>query len=277
MRVKEALRLFFESLTVQSEATRKWYKKRLQSSLQPLFERELSEVTHIDLQNRYQELQKRGLAVSTLHGYLRTWRRFFRWAYREGLIERNPMERIAFPTLPNQPPKAISDEDILKMLRACRNARERALVLFFADTGARLNGVATLTLDNLDLDAGRALVYEKGERSRFVFFGEATRKALEDWLRERPQTDDPRVFVLSKWTIYHVLRDIGRRAGVKRWNPHAFRHAFARRILENGGNLAMLSQLMGHSTIYVTVHFYGRFATQELQEFHRRFNRFLLR
>lgn len=274
MLLHELLSKFYLSLEgTVSPRTIRWYRERL-TPLKRLSDQPVTDVRPDDLYQIYADLVQSGqYSVYTLHGFVRAWRRLFRWAHLEGFIDSNPASRLRFPQLPDEPPKGISDADIVKMLRACTNIRDRAIILFLTDTGARLGGVAGLKIDDLDLERRRALVREKGRRARFVFFSEATSQALREWLASR-HDNDPRVFPLSPEGIYSMLRRCAQRAGIKgRWNPHAFRHAFARRLLSNGGNLAQVSQLLGHSTIYVTAQFYGRFAIDELQLFHERYNK----
>lgn len=271
MRLEEAIKAFLEDSRHLSPETLKWYEKHLRL-LEPLFHKHLDEITSRDLQEIYRKFKQRDYSPYTLHGILRAWRRLFRWAVRAGLTDRYPMT-LPFPRLPDEPPKAISDDDLRCLLQTARKKpRDYALILFLADTGVRLTGLLSLTWDRLDLDAGRALVTEKG-RSRFVFFGEATTQALREWKRLSPKGDS-RVFPLTASGVYALLRRLARQCGIRGpYNPHSFRHAVARRLLMNGGNLAQVSHILGHSTVQVTVQFYARFRIQELQEFHRKYNR----
>lgn len=271
MRLGEVVESFLEDVRHSvSHYTLDWYQKHLQI-LSPLFDRPIETITARDLKTIYRDFEEKGYSPYTLHGLLRAWRRLFRWALQAGITERYPMT-LPFPKLPDEPPKAISDEDLRRLLQAARRKpRDYALVLFLADTGVRLSGLLGLTWDRLDLDAGRALVTEKG-KSRFVFFGEATAQALREWKRLAPE-GEPRVFPLAADGVYALLHRLARKAGVRGpYNPHSFRHALARRLLLNGGNLAQVSHILGHSTVQVTVQFYARFSIHELQEFHRKYN-----
>jgi site-specific recombinase XerD len=157
--------------------------------------------------------------------------------------------------------------------------RDRALILFLVDTGCRVGGLCGLELQDLDLAAQRAIVKEKQGKARFVFFAPATARALEAWLEVRPQDKGPWVFVglgmhskgaISANTVYQALRRRGDLAGVSGpVNPHAFRHGFARHFLLDGGDLATLADLMGHSSVEVTKDYYAIFTAEELQEKHR--------
>lgn len=237
------------------------------------------------------------LSVHTIHGMVRTCRQFFRWLHTEEILAANPAQRLELPPLPKEPPKAISDEDIQKMLDVAHvSARDVALIWFLRDTGCRLGGAATARLQDLDLERGIVLVREKGRGGQHVaraafLNGEAV-KAMRVWLDERPsalQLDGSPVtdaiFVNSRYpftaltagAIYRRIKDIAKAAGVydgdgiHRTNPHAFRHGLARRMLQNGAPLGLVSRVLGHSDIKVTDQFYGVYISSELKEGHARY------
>ena len=151
------------------------------------------------------------------------------------------------------------------------------MLRFLADSGCRLAGVAGLRLDALDLERGAALVVEKGEKGRRVWFGAETSWALARWLVERPVCASGGVFVtlvrpyrgIAPEGVYRVLQRWAGRAGVLgRWNPHAWRHRFAHGLLDAGADLGAVSQLLGHSSVVVTVEFYGQRSDSRLAEIH---------
>lgn len=139
-------------------------------------------------------------------------------------------------------------------------------------TGARLGGVASLTLDRLDIHQRQAVLLEKGGRVRAVPFTWATARLLYQWLHYRQVTGDL-VFGLTTDGIYQVLKRLKKKAGVRgKVNPHAFRHNFARAYLQNGGDLVSLARLMGHEDIQTTVDYYAVFDRSELAEMHERYS-----
>jgi len=210
-------------------------------------------------------------------------RRFFKWLVEEGYLDQNPAARLELPPLPEEPPKAVTEEDLRRLLEAARDdPRDYALLCFLADTAARVGAVAALRLENLDLANRRALVWEKGrggrKRARYVYFSERTKRALEEYIRVRPEDGSGCLFVskrgggLTSNAIYQVLRRLAKKAGVTgRFNPHAFRHGWARGALKNGADLGTVSDILGHSSVEVTKRFYARWADDELQRRHDRF------
>lgn len=231
------------------------------------------------------------LSPFTVHLHLRTARLFFKWLTEQQLIARNPAASLEMIELPQPQPKAISDADIEKLLQAARAAtapeRDAAIILFLKSTGCRLGGIAGLTLDALDLDRRRALVYEKGrggqKKARFVYLKPEAVCALRAWLAVRQciSTSSTVVFVslrqnkgkpLGESGIYDRINHLARRAGIQgRFNPHAFRHRLARQMLINGAALGQVSRILGHTNVLVTDQYYGAWADAELEQAHEQF------
>ncbi len=260
-----------------SDSTIKWYESYLESLDLELGSKRAEQVTISNLRSLYRETRKLDISPHSQFNFVRSWKRVFRWAFKEGLIKTNPAQNLQLPPLPQESPKAISKEDASRLVKAAANENERdyAILMFLVVTGARLGGVAGLRISDLDIDNLRAIVREKGrggKKERVVFFGEKTAEALRAWLDIRPVDERDSVFLLTRDGIYQVLKRLAQKENIKgRWNPHSFRHAYARNLLKNGASLGVVSHLMGHASVGVTIQFYGRFAEDELQKFHEQY------
>ncbi len=302
MRVDEAVDIFLNAIKGEvSPETYRWYSDKLRPLRTLLGAMEVTTITIQDLRTcrailmsrkeRWTDHPRRPsapgkLSPFTINGHIRAWRRFFRWLMEEGYVRANPAQRLKNLRTPDEEPKAASEEDIRLLLQAAKDSgpRNYAIVCFLVDTGARVKGAASLTLERLDVKRRRALViekFQKREKARAVYFGEITAGALKEWLAVRPKVEDSHVFLSSHGNgpltpsgIYQVLKRLARNAGIEgRFNPHSLRHAFARRILQRGADLATLSQLMGHSSVEVTVRYYARWADDELAMLHAKYSR----
>lgn len=283
---------------VVAPGTRDLYLRRLRSLLDFLGDVEIEQIAISDLRRWRTHLVERKerwvntpyrppapgpLSPWTIHSYVRIARRFFKWLVEEGHLKQNPAARLKLPPLPEGPPRAITEEDLQRLLDAARgHARDYAVLCLLADSAARVGAIATLRLEDLDLENRRALVWDKGQggrkKARYIYFSERTREALQQYLRVRPDDDSGYLFVsargggLTPNAIYQMIRRLAKRAGVQgRCNPHAFRHGWVRGALRNGADLGTVSDILGHSSIEVTKRFYARWADDELQERHDKF------
>ena len=265
-----------------SSKTRRWYAARLSAFASFVGDAPLGELTAATLRAYRAQLVDRGLSPHTVHGHQRALRRFFGWLTAEGAIPRNVAKDVPLVRLPAQEPKAIAEDDMRRLLDHLprESPRDRAIILLLADTGCRVGGLLSLTLDSLDLEGRAASVVEKGSKARRIYYTTPTAEALRLYLMARPETDCRALFVTQAGKpITHngvklMLERVGKRAGVRsRVNPHSFRHAFARSFLKNGGNLAALGRILGHAPgSQVTAKYYAVWDDHELQEYHDRYS-----
>jgi len=311
MRLSEALEIFYLSMDgVVSPATILFYENRLPSLIKHLGDKEISDISLDDLRLWRSKLSKREvkyeghkyhpevqgkLSPYTIRQHVRCARRLFKWLYEDGKLDNNPGYRLKSPPKPDMPRKGISESDLAKIIISAEQScpRDLAIVLFLADTGCRVGGLANLKIDDIDLVNHRATVFEKGKggnnKKRVVFFGEKTAYALSAYLTQRPpdhEIDQEAVEYLLLSTIkrggvyhklneegiYRMLKRLASKWGIKSgFNPHNFRHAAIRGWLGNGMPLSLASQLAGHSTVMLTADIYGTANEDELSRAHKHY------
>lgn len=296
MQIEEAIEEYLLNVDAngRSMETVKWYRSILNSAKDKL-PGQLDNITAHDVRIYLQQLRQTGryidapqkpqqagkISYETVAAHNRALRAFFSWCADEYNIE-NPMANIKRPTRRKPQPKGVARTDFIKLLNATSNEpigmRDRAMLTFFADTGARLSGVINLTLDNLFINERTAIVTEKGEKSRRVYYTFYTAELLMLWLKHRPKTTAQEVFIsmntlqaITSSGVHQMIKRLKKRAGVTgRVNPHGYRHGFARAYLQNGGDLVTLGRLLGHEDINTTALYYAVFSDDELKEFHKK-------
>jgi site-specific recombinase XerD len=212
-------------------------------------------------------IKKRATAVRT----------FFAWVKETGLRDDDPSRKMHMPKVGKQLPKALTLDEERRLLDLQMSSRERAILYLLLDSGLRLSEAAALTWRDLDLNAGTVHVqHGKGDKSRVAVFATETTQALRALHRERPlaQPDD-RVFTgqqgaLTPSGLYRVIKRLAQRAGIP-LHPHSLRHTFARDYLNNGGSLADLSELLGHTDLATTA-IYLSVARESLSRKHAQFS-----
>lgn len=227
------------------------------------------------------------LSPFTIYTTMKTTKYFLEWAYQNNHIDQDAMRGVKLPKEPQPKPKAVERTIMIKMVQTAsitgpdwERARNVALILCLADTGARVSGLASAEIDNLDLGKGQLIVIEKGDQQRTVFLSPATIEAVKVWLDFRQSMNplERTIFInkfstrLTRGGVYKILRRIADTAAILgRSNPHAFRHAFAKGAIENGIDLSRLSELMGHSSEATTAKYYARWNVSDLRRAHRKF------
>jgi integrase len=182
----------------------------------------------------------------------RSLQQMFRWMLEEGEVERDPMERMRSPRVPEDPPAVLSDAELRALLRAAEgDRRDTAILRVFIDTGARLSEVANLRLKDVDLDDQTLTVLGKGERVRVLPIGAKTVKALDRYLRLQSRaTDRDALWIggrgpMTPSGITQMLRRRATKAGIGHLNAHQFRHTFAHRWLASEGQEGDLQEIAG--------------------------------
>ena len=275
------------------------YRQKLGALVTFLGDGQVDQVTTSDLRRFVADLRNRetrysdarstrpevpgGLSAASVAGYVRAVKRLFAFLLEDEVIGANPARKLHSPRLTRGEPKAYQTSDLVKLIQATAGSdpvslRDRAILLFLADTGCRVGGLVGLKVADLDLDQGLAKLTEKGQKTRLAPFSEPTRAALADWLAVRPARAGDSLWVnlgrrgglaMTEEGVRQVFRRLKDRAGIDGpCNPHAFRHGFAKLYLQTGGDLATLADLLGHASVETTWRHYAIFRTAELQAKH---------
>lgn len=245
-----------------SRASLRWYKSILSKFVAAHADKLLKEITASDVRHYLVGL-KDSYSEDSRGSYTRALHRFWKWSAAEyGIV--NPMRNIRYPQKPPARHRAAELADILKMYQAA-GERDRAIIAFILDTGARAGGVCGLRPQDVDLDKRVAVVTEKGRKTRQVPFKAFTSIAITEWLKVR-QADAEYLFHAHDSSdrllpngLYQAMRRLGRRAGVQgRFNPHALRHAFSNAFYQAGEGkyLVELARIMGHKDLRTLIENY---------------------
>jgi integrase/recombinase XerD len=211
-------------------------------------------------------------------------RGFHRFLAREGLTSSDAAADLATPRASRPLPKALSVEEIDRLLAAPVGdgplaLRDRALLELLYGAGLRISELVGLDVDDLDRVDELVLVRGKGDRDRLVPYGGCAGLALDGWLvRGRPSLDPvgAAVFLnarggrLSRQGAWKLLRLHAERAGLAgRVSPHTLRHSFATHLLDGGADVRVVQELLGHASV-TTTQIYTMVSRDALREVYRR-------
>jgi integrase/recombinase XerD len=211
-------------------------------------------------------------------------RGFHRFVLREGLSTVDPSSQVKPPAPARRLPKAISVEEVSRLLAAAGAAqttlavRDQALLELLYGTGARISEVVGLAVDDLDRTGGLVRLEGKGGKQRIVPVGSYALRAVEAYLvRGRPELaaagrGTPALFLnarggpLSRQSAWTVLRAAAVRAGLSSTlSPHTLRHSFATHLLDGGADVRVVQELLGHASV-TTTQIYTLVTVEQLRE-----------
>jgi integrase/recombinase XerD len=212
---------------------------------------------------------RRPAAASTLQRKVACLRSFYRHLRREGLSEADPTRDLRPPRSRARLPRVLSRDQVNSLLEQPTGTshaalRDRALLETMYACGLRASEAITLTLGELDLEAGVLIAHGKGAKERIVPIGSKARDTLRTYLEKaRPAlvglSDEAHVFVnlrgqaLSRQGLYKIVQRHARSAGLdSRMSPHTLRHTFATHLLAGGCDLRSLQEMLGHADIGTT-------------------------
>lgn len=238
---------------------------------------------------RYALQRGSSLAASSLQRRLAALTRFYDWAQRRGLLDSNPASGVARPKVRRRLPRHLSQSEASSVVEspsrrvsasgAALAWRDMALLEILYGTGLRAAECVALSLG--DVDHQRATVHVrrgKGGRGRVIPLGDLAHAALQQWLSQRPglgPTDDA-LFLNYRGGRLGV-RSVGRITArackeaetLRPVSPHGLRHSFATHLLEGGGDLRSIQELLGHRSLSTTQR-YTQVGLQRVLDVYRR-------
>ena len=195
-------------------------------------------------------------------------RSFFDWLVMEGDRKDNPCDAVDYPKLGRYLPEVLSLEEVEAImdsvdLSSWMGKRDRAILEVLYGCGLRVSEAVGLRISHVYLDEGFVRVVGKGNKERIVPMGEMAVGAVREYLEVRPQPDAPQyddiLFLnrfgrsLSRVSMFNMVKKQAMMAGVaKEISPHTFRHSFATHLVENGADLRVMQEMLGHESILTT-------------------------
>lgn len=211
---------------------------------------------------------------------------FFRFLKREGIIEDNVTIHLQTPRLWQLIPEVLSPEEIEALLMkpdptTKRGARDRAILEVLYASGLRVSELCHLKL--YDVDDVYLRVRGKGGKERLVPIGRKAIAAVDRYLSFREDADrDQYLFVgrsqqpIDRITVWSMVKQYAKQAGIqKNISPHTLRHSFATHLLDNGADLRVIQEMLGHANISSTdryTHVSQTHLRESFQAFHPRSN-----
>ena len=200
--------------------------------------------------------------------FLSALRNFFDWLYLEGVVKENPCELVDMPKLGRYFPSVLSELEVEAIMDSVDTTdwigvRDRAILEVLYGCGLRVSEAVGLRISCLYPDEGFVRVFGKGKKERLIPFCGMALEAVQRYLEVRPLPADSRsddlLFLnnrgtsLSRVSMFKMVKKQALIADVrKEISPHTFRHSFATHLVENGADLRVVQEMLGHESITTT-------------------------
>ncbi len=217
-------------------------------------------------------IQKFDYKKTTIARKIASIRTFYKYLARERKIDNNPAQNIISPKRPKSLPKFLSSEEIEEILNNINIStpagyRNRAILELLWASGMRVSELSNLNFGNLNLENNEITVFGKGAKERIILITDRAKTYLQKYIEIArplvakgydipPVTDNSPVFInktgyrLQTRMVRNVINETVEKIELpKKVTPHMFRHSFATHLIENGADLRVVQELLGHASI----------------------------
>jgi len=285
---REAILEFQQYLKVlnRSEKTVQWYVHDTELFLkhveQNLGGKELGRIEKNDLRDFLAHELTRGIARKSLMRRVSGIKMFFRYLIEEGVVQDNSILTVGTPKAEKRLPKTLSQDQVSALLRGIEgdrplDLRNLAILSFLYGTGARVSELVALNREDVDFTTGLVRLKGKGGRERIVPAGGFVMERVREWLEVRQDLSSA-VFTslggrrISERHIRNIIGAALRKAALSLpFSPHGMRHSFATHMLENGADIRIVQELLGHMSLSTT-QIYTHIARDKIVSTYRRFH-----
>ena len=232
-------------------------------------------------------IQKFQYRKNTIARKIASLRTFYKFLYREKKIDSNPAMNLNAPKRPKQLPKFLTPYEVEQILNNTKietpaGYRNKAILELLWASGMRVSELSGLNFGDLNLENNEIRVFGKGAKERIILITDRAKSYLERYINtaralvakgyRADESEEAPVFInntgfrLQPRTIRNVINEIVEKIELpKHVTPHVFRHSFATHLIENGADLRVVQELLGHASISNT-QIYTHVSTQHLKD-----------
>ena len=224
---------------------------------------DINSVDRLKINTHIRMLREKKLAPTSIIRKVASLRGFFKWASSSGIIDTNPASTLEQPKTPQRLPKVISLKEIEEMLHNNLSSVEHVMMELLYSCGLRVSELVNLKITDIDLASKYVRCFGKGSKERIIPMGEQAKAVIKEYLPKRElllkkyNLNTKRLLILdngrfiNRQDVYTFIHNQGKLIH-KNISPHTLRHSFATHLLENGADLRVVQELLGHSDVSTT-------------------------
>lgn len=232
------------------------------------------ERTHIN--GYFLLVHERKLSPTSVMRKTASLRGFFKWLCANEICDKNPALTLEPPKVPKKLPKVMTIEEINKILSENLDKKEKVIVELLYGCGLRVSELVNLKFNDIDMNGKYLRCIGKGSKERIVPIGSMALKAIKNYQKERDfvlqknRKNSKHLLLtdcaknITRQEVYTFIHKLGEKIH-KSISPHTLRHSFATHLLENGADLRVVQELLGHSDVSTT-QLYTHISKKRLKE-----------
>ena len=237
---------------------------------------DLKNIQRTQINTYIRNLHEKKYSPTSIIRKIASFRGFFKWANANDIIKTNPALTLEQPKTPQRLPKVMSVQEIENILIQNLSNTERVIVELLYGCGLRVSELVNLTVTNYDLNGKYIQCMGKGSKERIIPLGTKAISAIKEYIPEREfliqkYNLNTKQFLLNekgkkitRQEVYTFIHNQGKRLH-KSISPHTLRHSFATHLIENGADLRVVQELLGHSDVSTT-QLYTHISKKRLKE-----------
>ncbi len=220
-------------------------------------------VTRMGINSYIRFLRENNYSPTSVIRKIASLRGFFKWLCANELCKFDPTLTVERPKVPQRLPKVMTVAEIEEMLRENLTVTQKVIIELLYGCGLRVSELTNLKINNFDLSAKYLTAFGKGSKERIVPLGKKAISAIKlyiphrDFLIKKFRLDTKTLLIsdkgrcFSRQDIYVFIHEQGKKIH-KNISPHTLRHSYATHLLENGADLRVVQELLGHSDVATT-------------------------
>lgn len=271
-----------------SKHTAKAYCSDILSFLVWMDEQSCEDINFSKVREYLHFIQKFNYKKTTIARKIASLRTFYKYLYRERKVDSNPAMNLTNPKRPKSLPKFLTPDEVEQILNNTKietpaGYRNRTILELLWATGMRISELSGLNFGDLNLEHNEIRVFGKGSKERIILVTDRAKSFLERYIESARdlipkgfpvpnKSEDSPVFInntgyrLQTRTVRNVINEVVEKINLpKHVTPHMFRHSFATHLIENGADLRVVQELLGHASISNT-QIYTHVSTQHLKD-----------